>query len=223
MLKRIIDFVCALSALFVLVPLFLVVAVVLRFTGEGEIFYRQARVGRNGETFGLFKFATMLKDSPNIGTGIYTQAGDPRILPFGRLLRKTKINELPQILNILFGDMSIIGPRPLVSSQFNLYSDEARREIVKVRPGLSGVGSIFFRDEESIVSNSPLGYKRCYDEVIMPYKAALEMYYVQRQCFYLDTLLILLTVWVVIFPASSGWRNFLKDLPTPPAELYGAL
>lgn len=221
MVKRAIDIVCSFLALLVLLPLFVIVAVVLRFTGEHEVFYRQQRVGRGGELFGLYKFATMLKNSPNIGTGIYTQRGDPRILPVGRILRKTKINELPQILNILFGDMSIIGPRPLVPAQFNIYGDEAKTEIVKVRPGLSGIGSIVFRDEESFVTNSPLGYKRCYDEVIMPYKGALEMYYVSHRSLAMDILLILLTFWVVVFPSSTSWRKLLKDLPIAPSELSG--
>lgn len=221
MLKRAIDIVCSFLALLILLPLFAIVALVLRFTGEREIFYCQKRVGRDGKLFGLYKFASMLKNSPNIGTGIYTQKGDPRILPVGRILRKTKINELPQILNILFGDMSIIGPRPLVPEQFNIYGDEAKREIVKVRPGLSGLGSIAFRDEESFVTNSPLGYKQCYDELIMPYKGALEVYYVLHQSLALDTLLILLTVWVVVFPSSTAWRKLFKDLPAAPAELSG--
>lgn len=219
MMNRIFDIVCALITLIFLSPIFVIVSIILSLTGEGEIFYRQERVGRDGKIFGLYKFATMLKDSPNIGTGIYTQKGDPRILPFGQFFRKTKINELPQILNILLGDMSLIGPRPLVPAQFNIYAEEARNIIMQVRPGLSGIGSIVFRDEETIVTNNPLGYKRCYDEVIMPYKAELEMWYVRHQSFWLYVLLIILTAWVVIFPASKVWRTVFKDLPAPPLEL----
>jgi lipopolysaccharide/colanic/teichoic acid biosynthesis glycosyltransferase len=218
-MKRIFDIVCSLFALLVLSPILVFVSIILRFTGEREIFYRQDRMGRGGKTFGLYKFATMLKESPNIGTGIYTQKGDPRILPFGQFLRKTKINELPQILNILLGDMSIIGPRPLIPAQFHIYPDEAKKVIVQVRPGLSGIGSIVFRDEEAIVTNNPLGFKRCYDELIMPYKGQLEVWYVHHRSFWLDALLIFLTVWVVICPASKRWRTVLHELPDPPLEL----
>lgn len=220
-MKRIIDIVLSLIALLILSPLLVPIAIILRFSGEGEIFYRQQRIGRKGQPFGLYKFATMLKESPNIGTGTHTTKNDPRVLPVGGFLRKTKINELPQLLNILLGDMSIIGPRPTVQAHFALYPEAARREIEKVRPGLSGIGSIVFRDEETILSTSPLGYKKCYDEVIAPYKATLEQWYVTHQSVLLDFLLIGITVWVVLFPSSRIHRSLFTDLPQPPAELQG--
>lgn len=220
-MKRLLDTVLSLVALLILSPLLVPIALILRFSGEGEIFYRQQRVGKNGKLFGLYKFATMLKDSPNIGTGTHTTRNDPRVLPVGRFLRKTKINELPQLLNILLGDMSIIGPRPTVQSHFSLYPEEARIEIEKVRPGLSGMGSIVFRDEETLLSTSPLGYKKCYDEVVAPYKAALELWYVRHQSVFLDILLIGMTIWVVLFPKSRIYRSFFSDLPLPPRELEG--
>lgn len=218
-MKRLLDIVLSGFALIVLSPLLIPVVIVLRFTGEGEIFYCQDRVGRGGQTFSLIKFATMLKDSPNIGTGTHTTKGDPRVLPFGQILRKTKLNELPQLLNILFGDMSIIGPRPTVRAHFDLYPAAAKAQIEKVRPGLSGIGSIVFRDEETILSNSPLGYKRCYDEIVAPYKARVEEWYVERQSVVLDIILILTTVWVVLAPGSLVYRRIFKDLPPAPEEL----
>jgi lipopolysaccharide/colanic/teichoic acid biosynthesis glycosyltransferase len=115
---RVLDFGFSAIALLVLMPLLLPVCILLRFTGEGEVFYAQTRIGLNGKTFKLLKFATMLKNSPQIGAGAITVTNDPRVLPIGRFLRKTKINELPQILNILLGDMSIVGPRPLMPQQF---------------------------------------------------------------------------------------------------------
>jgi lipopolysaccharide/colanic/teichoic acid biosynthesis glycosyltransferase len=220
-MKRLLDIVCSFSALLVLAPLLVPVMIILRFTGEGEIFYRQNRVCRGGRIFGLYKFATMLKNSPNIGIGLYTTKGDDRVLPFGRFLRATKINELPQLLNILFGDMSIIGPRPLVKSQFDLYSEEVKREIGKVRPGLSGVGSIIFRDEITLVTNTTKSHAQCYAEDITPYKGALELWYIKRQSVQLDILLICLTISAVLFPESNLHLKLLKDLPKPPTALEG--
>lgn len=222
-MKRLIDIVCSLIALLILSPLLLPVAAILRCTGEGWIFYRQERIGLGGKPFGLYKFATMLKDSPNLGKGLFTTVGDPRILPFGRFLRATKINELPQLLNILFGDMSIIGPRPLVPSQFEMYAPEVRAELSQVRPGLSGIGSIIFRDEEAILTRSPKGYLRCFQEDITPYKGALEQWYIKRQSILLDLLLILLTISAVLAPSSNLVKKLLKDLPVPPKELKGLL
>jgi lipopolysaccharide/colanic/teichoic acid biosynthesis glycosyltransferase len=220
-MKRLLDIVCSFVALLILAPLLVPVMIVLRLTGEGEIFYRQNRVGRGGRIFGLYKFATMLKDSPNIGIGLYTTKGDNRVLPFGKFLRATKINELPQILNILLGDMSIIGPRPLVKSQFDLYPEEVRHEINKMRPGLSGVGSIIFRDEITIVTNTTKGHAQCYAEDITPHKGALELWYTRNQSIGLDILLICLTISAVLFPDSNLHLKWLKDLPEPPAALAG--
>ncbi|MCS4502488.1 sugar transferase [Arhodomonas aquaeolei] len=217
-MQRILDILFAGLALLVLAPLLVPVLVVLRFTGEGEIFFRQERIGKAGEPFGLLKFATMLKDSPNLGTGTVTVTDDPRVLPFGRFLRKTKLNELPQLLNILTGDMSIIGPRPQTRRCFDAFPGEAQADIVKVRPGLSGIGSIVFRGEESLYSgvDDP---DDLYDRLIMPYKGELERWYVARRGVGLYFLLIGLTAWIVLFPRSGiVWRLF-PGLPRPPREL----
>ena len=120
--------------LLILSPLFVIITIVLKYTGEGEIFYLQQRIGRNGKSFSLFKFATMLKNSPNIGTGTITVKDDKRVLPVGIFLRKSKLNELPQLFNILFGDMSLIGPRPLTPQNFASYSDDVQFIIGQVRP-----------------------------------------------------------------------------------------
>ena len=117
----------------VLVPLI----IILRFTGEGEVFFLQERIGKGGKKFKLFKFATMLKNSEKMGSGIYTSKGDSRILPFGHFLRKSKINELPQIFNILNGSMSFVGPRPLIKQTYELYSDEIRFTLKNIKPGLT--------------------------------------------------------------------------------------
>ena len=182
-------------------------------TGEHLIFYTQKRIGRGGNTFGLIKFVTMLKNSPNIGSGDVTLKNDSRVLPIGRFLRSSKINELPQLVNILLGDMSFVGPRPLTPNIFKLYSQETKLFIVKMKPGLTGVGSIIFRDEESIINNSKLDWEECIKTEIMPKKAHLEKWYYLNQGFFLDILLILITTWAVFFPNRNLIRKIFKDLP----------
>lgn len=221
-MQRLLDIFFSTSALIILSPLFLPIAVVLRLTGEGEIFFRQKRVGRGGAKFDLLKFATMLKDSPNMGTGTVTLKDDPRVLPVGRFLRKTKLNELPQLINILLGDMSLIGPRPQTQRCFDAFPKSSQAEIVKVAPGLSGVGSIVFRGEEDMMHSSQ-DLDRFYDEVIMPYKGELECWFVENQGVLVYLKSILLTAWVVLFPDSSvHWRAF-RGLPSPPGELVNIL
>ena len=221
-MQRFLDILLSGLALLVLSPLLLPVMLILRLTGEGEVFFIQQRVGRGGRPFGLYKFATMLKDSPNIGTGTVTVKGDPRVLPLGRFLRKTKLNELPQMLNILKGDMSIIGPRPQTQRCFDAFPPESQAQIIRVRPGLSGIGSIVFRDEEELMhaSQEP---ERFYDEVIMPYKGRLEEWYVAHQGARTYLAAIFVTAWVVLFPASRvAWRLF-PGLPSAPEGLAGSL
>lgn len=221
-MQRFFDILFSALALLVLAPLLIPVVVILRFTGEGEIFFRQPRVGRDGRMFGLLKFATMLKDSPNMGTGTLTLKDDPRVLPFGKFLRKTKLNELPQLLNILKGDMSVIGPRPQTRRCFDAFPERSQQVIVKVRPGLSGIGSIAFRGEERMLDDAE-NAEWLYDEVIMPYKGRLEEWYVEHRSLRLYFLLILLTVWVVVFPNSRLFRRLFPELPEPPVELRAAL
>lgn len=213
-MQRTLDILLSGLALLVLSPLLVPVLLLLRLSGEGEVFFRQNRVGLGGVSFGLMKFATMLKNSPSMGTGEVTVKHDPRVLPVGRFLRKTKLNELPQLINILKGDMSIIGPRPQTRRCFDAFPAVSQAEIVKVRPGLSGIGSIVFRDEEEMM-HSAQDPERFYDEAIMPYKGALEEWYVANRGLGTYVLCILLTVWVVLFPRSRMvWRVF-PTLPKP--------
>ena len=217
-MQRLFDIIFSGIALLILAPLLVPIMILLRFTGEGEVFYVQQRVGANGRMFGLLKFATMLKNSPNIGTGTVTVKNDPRVLPMGGFLRKTKINELPQLINILVGDMSIVGPRPQDKRCFDVFPKDVQSEIVKVKPGLSGIGSIFFRDEEDLL-HEVANPTRFYDEVIAPYKGALEKWYVNNATLTNYFLVIFVTAWVVIFPKSRIAWNVFKGLPVPPAEL----
>jgi lipopolysaccharide/colanic/teichoic acid biosynthesis glycosyltransferase len=218
-MQRIFDVIFSGIALFILAPLSVPLIVILRLTGEGEVFFLQSRVGRGGQLFQLYKFSTMLKDSPNMGTGTVTLHKDPRILPLGRWLRSTKINELPQILNIFFGDMSVIGPRPQTERCFDAFSESAQHEITKVRPGLSGVGSIVFRNEEEMMhgNNAP---DKFYNQVVMPYKGRLEEWYVSNHNMLSYISLIGLTVLAIVFPNSRLIWKIFSDLPRPPKDFH---
>lgn len=218
-MQRLLDILFSGVALLILAPLLVPIMILLRLTGEGEVFYVQQRIGLGGKMFGLLKFATMLKNSPNLGTGTVTVKNDPRVLPMGGFLRKTKINELPQLINILLGDMSIVGPRPQTQRCFDAFPKVSQIEIMKVRPGLSGIGSIFFRDEEDLM-HAAKDPNRFYDEVIMPYKGALEEWYVRNASLSTYLLVIFVTAWVVIFPKSQIAVSVFKGLPNPPKALF---
>ena len=218
MLIRFFDIIFSLSALICLVPLFVPIFIILRFSGEGYIFYIQDRVGQRGKIFSLLKFATMLKKSPTIGAGEITLKNDPRVLPFGKFLRKTKINELPQIFNILIGDISVVGPRPMVPNTFKKYSEEAQIKLCEIKPGLTGIGSIIFRDEEVFLEskNDP---QQFYDNVIIPYKNKLEIWFTQNMSLKIYFIIIFLTAWIVFFPGSKLPHKLLTSLPSAPPEL----
>ena len=211
-IKRLFDFVMALLALTVLSPLLIPVIIGLLLTGEHYVFYFQERIGKGGKTFDIWKFATMLKNSPNIGTGTVTTRNDPRVLPMGKFLRKTKINELPQLINILIGNMSIIGPRPLVKKTYDLYADDVKECMSKGTPGLSGIGSVIFRDEEYYVSKTkdPVEFACQY---IQPQKGELEKWYYHNRSLYVDFMIIFLTCWVIVFPKSDLVYKVFKTLP----------
>ena len=212
--KRIFDIIVSSIAIVILLPLFIPISIVLRLTAEGEVFYLQERYGLNNSKFKIIKFATMLKNSMNMGSGSITLRNDPRVTKIGSFLRKTKINELPQIINILKGDISLVGPRPLVSKTFLAYDEEIQSKIYSVKPGLTGIGSIIFRDEESIISaitdEDPHEF---YKRVIAPYKGELEMWYQKNNSFFLDLQLIFMTAWVILFPFSRLYEKWFKDLP----------
>ena len=222
MVIRLFDILFSASALILLLPLIIPVALILRLTGEGEIFFSQKRVGKGGNLFNLLKFATMLKDSPSIGSGTVTLKNDPRVLPFGKFLRKTKINELPQLINILVGDMSVVGPRPQTPRCFEVFPKNLQPIISLVRPGLSGLGSVVFRDEENILSENSKSVD-FYDQVIAPYKGDVEVYYIKVIGLYSYFKIILLTLWVVVFPKSSAVWKVFPSLPKPPQKLKSHL
>lgn len=201
-------------ALLAILPLLLLIIVVLRCTGEGEIFYFQKRVGYRNSHFYIWKFATMLKNSLELGTGSITLQNDFRVTKVGRFLRKTKINELPQLFNIVKGDLSIVGPRPVLEQDWKLYPDAIRNKIYDVQPGLTGIGSIVFRDEEALVSSVvDEDYHEFYERVIAPYKGELEIWYQANRSFWLDMKLIILTALVIIWPSNRLHESWLSGLP----------
>lgn len=209
--KRFFDFLFSLIAIIILLPFMIPLIVILLFTGEHEVFYGQKRIGYKNKEFRILKFATMIRDSPNIGTGEITLRNDPRVTKVGRFLRRTKINELPQLLNVLSGDMSIVGPRPLMKKSFEQYAEDVKAVVYNSPPGITGVGSVLFRDEEKIVSESgniQETYRKIFD-----YKGRVEQWYQQKKSFYTDLMIIFLTAWSLVSPFSHLIYKIFPSLP----------
>tara|TARA_B110000003_G_scaffold189779_1_gene188569 strand:- start:764 stop:1435 length:672 start_codon:yes stop_codon:yes gene_type:complete len=214
--KRIFDITSCLIACVILAPLLVPIVILLKLTAEGEVFYLQERIGLNKKPFMIYKFATMLKNSSNMAGGIITTKNDPRVTFIGGLLRKSKINELPQLINILIGDMSIVGPRPVMKASFEAYPIKIQKVIYNVKPGLTGIGSIIFRDEEDLISNikndgGDIWY--FYKNKIYPFKGEVEIWYQNNKSFFLDIKLIFITAWVIFSPNSKIYEKLFKDLP----------
>ena len=217
--KRVLDIVVATIVFIVLTPVLIPVMFALRFTGEGEVFFRQQRIGYRNQKFGIYKFATMLKNSPNMAGGAVTTRGDPRVLPLGRFLRRSKINELPQILNILRGDMTLVGARPLMQVSFDMYRPEVQEVVYQTPPGITGVASLFFRDEESLVTDCGEPPMQFYRDVIYPYKGELELWYQANKSLWLDIEILMLTAMAVPWPGSPLLDRFYARLPAAPRRL----
>ncbi len=212
-IKRLFDIVVSFTALLILSPLLLPVMIILLLTGEHYVFYLQPRIGYKNRQFNIIKFATMLKNSPKMGTGSITVKNDPRVLPFGKFLRKTKINEIPQLWNILRGDMSFVGPRPLMEEDFYRYPKHVQQKIYDVTPGLTGVGSVVFRDEEELLGNYPGREVEAYEKLFAPYKGELELWYQQHMSLWMDLKIIISTALVVFFPKSKIPERWFSNAP----------
>lgn len=217
-MTRFFDILFSGIAIILLFPFMIPIMVGLKLTGEHDIFYCQERIGKGGKPFKVVKFATMLRDSPNLPGGLITMDKDPRILPMGNFLRKTKINELPQLINIFIGQMSVIGYRPFAPKHYDLYSDDVKNQIKKIVPGLSGIGSVVFRNEEEIL-HSVENRENFHDNIITPYKGRLECWYVQHRGIVNYFKLIICTVLVVLKPRNNCWKKWFKDLPEVPNNL----
>lgn len=188
--KRIFDFISALLVLLVFLPFFVLIASWISLDSRGGIFYKQIRVGKNGKQFGLLKFRSMKVGADK--QGLITIGDDSRVTRSGRFIRKTKIDELPQLINILKGEMSVVGPRPEVPKYVALYTEE-QMKVLSVRPGLTDFASLKYFDEQKILGESP-DPERTYRYEIMPKKLELNLQYVAQQSLLLDLKLIFSTI-----------------------------
>lgn len=210
------DIIVSGIALLILAPLLIPIMIGLKLTGEGYIFYKQERVGYKNKKFYILKFATMLLNSPNMSGGVITTKRDPRITPMGAFLRKSKINELPQLFNIFLGDMSVVGPRPVMQISFDAYPEDVQKVIYNVRPGLTGIGSIIFRDEEELITAVKERGEDTWDfytNKIYPFKGAVEKWYQANESFITDVKIIIVTAWVILNSESEIVYKWFKQLP----------
>jgi len=215
-LKRLFDLCSSLLVLIIILPLMLPIIILLKFTSEGEILYLQERIGYNNKKFMIYKFVTMLKNSSKMKGGHITINNDSRVTFIGRFLRKSKINELPQLINIIKGDMSVVGPRPLMQVSFESYPEKIQKLIYRSKPGLTGLGSIIFRDEEDLITeekNKGGDILEFYKKKIYPLKGELEIWYQNNRSLFLDLKLILISFWVIFYPKSQLIYNIFKNLP----------
>ena len=216
LIKRLFDILFALVGSLIFLPFFIPLAIMLLLTGEHYVWYRQDRIGYKNKKFKIWKFATMLKASPSLGTGSITVKNDWRLTPMGKYLRGSKINEIPQLINIFTGEMTVVGPRPLMEVDFNKFTEDVKNTFYNSRPGLTGIASIVFCDEEELHSNhtiDPHEYDRLY---IAPYKGQLEKWYQDHSSLYTDFMIIALTILAIPFPKSDLPFRVFKDLPKRP-------
>lgn len=190
-MKRCFDFISSFLGLIILSPIIILIILWIKRDSDGPVFFLQQRVGLNGKLFNIFKFRTMIPDAEQKGLKV-TVGTDPRITKSGHFLRKTKLDELPQLLNVFLGQMSIVGPRPEVPEFMNEYSTEIRNKILSVRPGITDLASIEFTNEAEILAGS-LDPKQKYIDDVMPIKAKFYMDYVDSNNFIGDLKIILLT------------------------------
>ena len=205
MIKRVFDIVFSLFGIAVLAPVMIVCGLLIRLSSRGPIFFRQERVGLKFRPFRILKFRSMVVGAPKLGAQV-TVRGDARVTTIGRLLRKTKLDELPQLFNVLLGDMSFVGPRPEVPEYVNLFKTDYE-ELLRVRPGITGIASITYRDEEGLLAAAS-DPKQAYISEVLPEKIRLGKLYVDRQSIMLDVRLIIMTLLKIV-----GVEPKLPDLP----------
>ncbi len=195
MIKRAFDLIASAIGLIVLSPVLFGIAAVIKCGSRGPVFYRGVRVGRGGRTFRIFKFRTMVANADKIG-GASTADDDPRMTPIGKFLRKRKLDELPQLINVLAGEMSFVGPRPEVEQYVDMYTEQ-ERQILTVRPGITDFATLWNPDEGAVLAGSP-DPERTYLEWIRPEKIRLQLEYVRRQSFATDLKILFLTARTLI-------------------------
>jgi len=214
--KRSCDLVFAALLLLLLSPALLLTALFLG-APRRRVIYARSRIGYQTLPFTIFKFETMVPDSHRMANGTMTIENDPRITPAGRILRKLKWDELPQLYNVLRGEMSFIGPRPLDQAEFDCYAPEIQAHIYSVRPGITGIGSIIFRNEDQLLADVSMSPAQRYQEQIAPYKGGLEMWYLANQSFRVDFILLLLTALTIVFPKNKLTARIFPSLPSQSA------
>jgi len=191
MLKRLFDMLVSLTGILILLPLFAFIAIRVKLDSKGPIFYRGKRIGRRGKTFWIYKFRTMYEDADQMSASSSAGDDDPRITNFGRFLRSYKLNELPQLINVLKGEMSFVGPRPEVEKYVKLFTEE-ETAILSVRPGITDYASLKFHNEGEILSGSP-DPDKAYEEKIRPEKLKLQLEYVRNHSFWIDLKIMAMT------------------------------
>lgn len=193
--KRIFDLLVSVIMSVILLPLLMVLALGVKFTSKGPVFYMQERIGKNLQPFRIFKFRTMFTDADK--KGLLTVGGrDPRVTSFGYFLRKYKLDELPQLFNVVLGEMSLVGPRPEVKRYVDLYSEE-QKKVLEVKPGITDFASIEYSNENEILGKAADPEKMYIDE-IMPAKLKLNLKYVQEKSFFVDLKIIFRTVMKIL-------------------------
>ncbi len=193
-MKRFFDFIVSFFGIIFFLPLMAVVVLFIKVTSPGPVLYKQKRVGLHEKIFYIYKFRTMVDKADTLGTSVTTKS-DMRITPLGRILRKIKFDELPQLFNVFKGDMSFIGPRPDVPEITAKYTPQMKR-IFTIRPGITSVATLHFRHEEEILAKVP-NPDQFYDDVVVPLKVELAMEHVRRNSFWFDLSILLQTVWVL--------------------------
>jgi lipopolysaccharide/colanic/teichoic acid biosynthesis glycosyltransferase len=191
---RFIDVAASGLGMVLLAPLFLAVAVSIKLSAPGPVFYRALRIGKDGVPFRLYKFRSMVVEADKSGPGI-TTAEDSRITPIGRFLRKTKLDELPQLINVIRGEMSLVGPRPEDPRYVAHYTPD-QRQVLRVRPGITSAASLQYRDESTLLTGPD--WEKTYVKSIMPQKLAIELAYLQQRNLLTDLEIIMLTLKAII-------------------------
>lgn len=214
-MKRLFDIIFSFIGLLLLQPLFAVTAIMIKVDSTGPVFFRQGRVGKDFRRFMIYKFRTMIVDAEKKGLRI-TSGGDNRVTRLGRMLRKFKIDELPQLFNVLKGDMSLVGPRPEVEEYVKLYEKDYRK-ILKRRPGITDVSSIIFREEEAVLKNQP-DPEWYYKEKLLPEKIRLSKEYIENASFLYDLKLVLKTIHKIFYPHAISDDAYSQKPVQDPSE-----
>ena len=219
-IKRLLDLTIAMSGLFLLAPLLIIISAWIKIKEGGDVLYFQKRMGYKNQPFYLWKYRTMIPDSTSKGSGALTLGNDPRITPSGRFLRAYKLDEIPQVMNVVKGDISIVGPRPVPIKNYEAYPENVKRRVYDSPPGITGIGSLIFRREGEILADCGEDPNVFYKNEIAPYKAALELWYHKNASLWMDFKIMLLTIWVVFNRNDQVIFNFFESIPQHPLFFY---